>query len=438
MIAFQALRRINSENGYANLVTAEMTAGLPARDAGFVIELVHGTCRVQGSYDQVVEAASGRGLGSLQPAVVDVLRLACHQVFSMRVPIHAAVTTSVNLAGIVVGEHVTGLVNAVVRKLAARGLDEWFDVLAVNLSPRAELSLRHGHPEWITDALADALASDDAELEALLAADNEPPVPMLVVRPGLAGTQELLTGHAQPARWSPWGVQRPGNPAELDAIRQGRAGVQDEGSQLVIKAATSCAMPAGPWLDLCAGPGGKTALLRGLSAGLLVACEVQPHRAELVQRALRAYPTIDETGRAHQVVVADGRAPAWVEAAFAFTMADVPCTGLGALRRRPESRWRRQPKVVDELVVLQRELLDQAIWSTMPDGVVAYITCSPHRAETVEVVAGARGVEVLDAPALLPDVPQCRSRIDPRCIQLWPHLHGTDAMFCALLRRAAR
>lgn len=429
LIAFDALRAVNADGAYANLVTADLTAGLYPRDAGFVIELVHGTCRLQGSYDTIIEAAAGRPLSSLQSAVVDVLRLACHQLFRMRVPQHAAVASSVDLAGVAISERVTGLVNAVVRKLSAKTFDQWCDLLSDDLSPRAELALRYGHPLWIVDALADALGDDD-ELVSLLKADNEPPVPMLVVRPGLAKRRELMTDGARRARWSLWGVERPGNPGELPAIRQGRAGVQDEGSQLVIQAATAVTpRPAGPWLDMCAGPGGKSALLRGLCPSLLVAAEPQAHRAELVARALRAYPG------GYQVIIADGREPAWAAGSMALTLADVPCTGLGALRRRPESRWRREPEQVGELARLQRELLDQAIASTMTGGIVAYVTCSPHRAETVEVVARASGVEVLDAPASLPEVPRAASRLDDRFIQLWPHIHGTDAMFCALLRR---
>lgn len=435
MIAWQALRRINGEGGYANLVTAELTVGLAPRDAGFVIELVHGTCRLQGTYDRIIEAASGRGLGTLQPAVVDVLRLASHQLFGMRVPTHAAVAASVDLAGVAVAERVTGVVNAIVRKMAARPLDDWLDQLCRGVSPRTALGLRHGHPRWIVDAMADALAGGDDELAALLAADNMPPVPMLAVRPGLAERQELLDEHGELARWSPWGVQRPGNPSELRAVRQGLAGVQDEGSQLVIQAATSVALPAGPWLDLCAGPGGKTALLRGLAPGFLVAAELLEHRAHLVAAALRAYPLNAPDGRGHQVVIADGREPAWRAHGFALTVADVPCSGLGALRRRPESRWRREPAVIDELVDLQSALLAQAIASTAPGGVIAYITCSPHRRETVDVVAQAAGVVVLRAPEMLPEVPEAASRLDDRFIQLWPHIHGTDAMFCALLRR---
>ena len=439
LAGFEALRRINGEGGYANLVTAEVTAQMAARDAGFTTELVHGTCRWQGSYDLVIELAAGRTLNRLQPAVVDVLRLACHQLFAMRVPVHAAVAARVDLAGVAIGERVTGVVNAIVRRLAARPLDDWLAELTDGLPNRAALAIRNAHPVWVADAFAAALASDDdAELAALLAADNEPPVPMLVVRPGLGEVAELVAGGAEPARWSPWGASRPGNPAELPVVREGRAGVQDEGSQLVVLAASRAHPASGPTLDLCAGPGGKSALLRGLVPGFLLASELQPHRAELVARALRGYPDLETYGRGHQVVVADGRVPAWRAGTFGDVVADVPCTGLGSLRRRPESRWRRDAEQVDELTGLQAGLLASAIESTRPGGVVAYITCSPHPAETVDVVAAASGVELLDAPALLPEVPDAASRLNPRCIQLWPHIHRTDAMFCALLRRPGR
>lgn len=427
--AFDALRRIHSEDAYANLVTQALTRGMDPRDAGFVIELVHGTCRMEGTWDAIIETASRRGLNSMQPAVVDVLRMAAHQLFAMSVPTHAAVATSVNLAGVTVGERVTGLVNAVVRRLAAHPLDAWLDRIAPG-TDHAALGLRHAHPRWIVEALDEAL-DHRGDLVELLVADNQPPVPMLVARPGLCERDELIASGATAARWSPWGASRPGDPLQVAAIVEGRAGVQDEGSQLVIQAATSVDVPAGPWLDLCAGPGGKSGLLRGLSPSFLVAAELQPHRAGLVAQNLRAYPA-----EQHQVIACDGTRPAWGQR-FALTVADVPCSGLGALRRRPESRWRRNREVISELTGLQERLLATAISSTIVGGVIAYITCSPHLAETVDIVATARDVEILDAPSHLPQVSQAAHRTDSRFIQLWPHLHGTDAMFCALLRRVS-
>ena len=427
-VAFDVLRQVTGEDAYANLALSKRlaTAGLDTRDAGLVTELVSGTCRLMGTYDRVIEAASGRALSTLQPAVVDLLRLGAHQLLGMRMKKYAAVTSTVDLARATVGQRVTGLVNAIMRKLSAHDLDGWLDVLAAGADPLDELAIRGHHPRWIVEAYADVLPAE--ELPAALAANNVAPHPTLVVRPGLARVQELRG--ATPARFSPFGATAEGAPSEQTAVRQGRAGVQDEGSQLVAWALSHTAAPEGPWLDLCAGPGGKASLLAGLArqqGTWLLASELQEHRARLVAQSLGAYPDGTVT------VVADGTKPAWGRA-FSRVMADVPCSGLGALRRRPESRWRRSPEDVTALGSLQRELLRKAIASTVPRGVVAYVTCSPHRAETVEVVddvlAEHPGATRLHAPDMLPDVPDAALGDD---IQLWPHRHGTDAMYLALL-----
>jgi 16S rRNA (cytosine967-C5)-methyltransferase len=227
-----------------------------------------------------------------------------------------------------------------------------------------------------------------------------------------------------------------GDVAELDAVAEGLAVVQDEGSQLVALAlarAEVAGTDTGRWLDLCAGPGGKAALLGGLAAldgGTLDAVEQSEHRADLVRRAVDGLPVT-----VHQ---ADGRAAPVPDAAFDRVLVDAPCTGLGALRRRPEARWRRQPGDVSGLAKLQRELLTAALRHVRPGGVVAYVTCSPHLAETAGVLAGVLrkhpGVQRLDAREYLPGVPD----LGPGpTVQLWPHRHGTDAMFVALLRREA-
>lgn len=429
LLAFRILRAVTGDGAYANLETSRVLADahLEARDAAFVTELVSGTCRLMGTYDRVLAAASGRD--GFDPAVADALRLGAHQVLSMRVPAHAAVAATVNLAAAQVGERVAGLVNAVLRKVAVRDIAAWIGVLAADEDGLGALALRTHHPRWIAEAYRDLLGPD---AEAALAANNAAPTTTLVVRPGLADVAEL---DGEPTAFSPFGARRAGNPSDVAAVRSGRAGVQDEGSQLVAWALSRAEAPAGPWLDLCAGPGGKAALLAGLAASAgerLLASELQPHRAQLVAAALRGY-----TGEhAPVVVAADGTRPAWRAGAFARVMADVPCTGLGSLRRRPESRWRRTPADLATLVPLQRALLSAALDSAAQRGVVAYVTCSPHRAETVAVVeaalAGRDDVEVLDAGVHLPSVPDAALG---RYLQLWPHRHGTDAMFLALLRR---
>jgi 16S rRNA (cytosine967-C5)-methyltransferase len=297
----------------------------------------------------------------------------------------------------------------------------------------------------MVEALAAALGEEAGgampETEALLAADGERPRVHLCAVPGLAGQQELVQSGAEPARWSAFGAYlTQGEPSAVAAIAEGRAGVQDEASQLAA-AAVARAPVSGKdsrWLDLCAGPGGKARLLAGMASradARLAAAELREHRARLVRAA---------TGPAGGcgVVVADGLRPAWRRGGFDRVIADVPCSGLGALRRRPEARWRRTPDDVRALGPLQRGLLGEALDSVRPGGVVGYVTCSPHLAETrdvlADVLAARADVEVLDAPAVLAEVPDlaCAEPYS-RYAQFWPHRHGTDAMFLALLRRRA-
>ena len=432
-VAFDVLRRVSGEDAYANLALAKRlaSADLETRDAAFVTELVAGTCRLRGTYDAIIESASGRGLKTMQPAVVDLLRLLAHQALSMTVPARAAVAATVGLARDTVGQRVTGLVNAVGRRIAAHDFQEWVELLSEGLDETDRLAIRTHHPRWIVEALERVLPEN--EVSWALEADNLAPRPTLVMRPGLAEVEELAP--AVPTVYSPFGAVLDGAPGDLAAVKEGRAGVQDEGSQLVCLALNRVKAPNGPWLDLCAGPGGKSALLAGLARQRgehLVANEVAAHRAELVEQALAVYPP----GTA-SVICSDGRDPEPVRqhGPFARIMVDAPCSGLGALRRRPEARWRRTPADLVELVSLQRTLLETATGLLAPGGVVAYVTCSPHADETVAIVEAALRsnphLELLDAAALLPEVPGAARGGH---VQLWPHRHGTDAMFLALLR----
>ena len=189
----------------------------------------------------------------------------------------------------------------------------------------------------------------------------------------------------EPTRWSPYGFRLAGgDPAPL--VASGQAAVQDEASQLAALALTRIGVPGQDklWLDLCAGPGGKARLLGGLAAGRgarLVAADIHPHRARRVLDALNR-----SGGENHGVIAADGRQAPWPPGTFDRVLADVPCSGLGSLRRRPEARWRKTPGDLAELASLQRQLLGTALDSVRPGGVVAYVTCSPHLAETRDVV----------------------------------------------------
>ncbi|UQS29038.1 rRNA cytosine-C5-methyltransferase [Streptomyces fradiae] len=456
VLAFEALRAVDERDAYANLVMppllrkAREQEGFDARDAALATELVYGTLRRQGTYDAIVAACVDRPLREVDPPVLDVLTLGAHQLLGTRIPPHAAVSSTVELARVVLGDGRAKFVNAVMRRIAEHDLDGWLERVAppYDEDPEDHLAVVHAHPRWVVSALWDALGGGRAGIEDLLRADNERPEVTLVARPGRATPGELLDalgeGAAEPGRWSPYAVRLPegGEPGAIDAVREGRAGVQDEGSQLVA-AALAAAPLEGPdrrWLDGCAGPGGKAALLGALAArrgAALLAAEKQPHRARLVQRALDGNPG------PYEVVAADGTRPPWRPGSFDRVLVDVPCSGLGALRRRPEARWRRRPEDLDAFAPLQRSLLAEALKSARVGGVVGYATCSPHLAETRAVVddvlkghGGARDVtaEWIDARPLLPGVPELGDGPD---VQLWPHLHGTDAMYLALLRRTA-
>ncbi|MBE1874965.1 RsmB/NOP family class I SAM-dependent RNA methyltransferase [Myceligenerans pegani] len=465
--AFDVLREVDESDAYANLVLPPLLADrrIRGRDAGFATELTYGTLRMRGRYDAILADCVDRPLDELDPAVLDVLRLGTHQLLGMRVPSHAAVSETVALARGNVGTGPAQFVNAVLRRVSEAGPQEWLERITAGAADElAALAAVESHPLWIARSLREALAGhgrDPGEIGALLAADNAAPRVTLVARPGLADVSDDDAWHDAdlvPGRWAPTALVLDGNdPGTVPAVRDGRAGVQDEGSQLVTLALAG--VPLGEtaggrperWLDLCAGPGGKSALLAALAAqreATLVANEIQPHRARLVERALAAIPD----GVVEEVRIGDGRDVGTDEpGAYDRVLVDAPCTGLGALRRRPESRWRRTPADLATLTGLQRELLGSALDAVRPGGVVAYVTCSPVLAETqlvvTDVLRRRDDVERLDTPQAVrsvlrtapdgttPDLPLPSGDSARDDVQLWPHVHGTDAMHLTLLRR---
>ena len=443
--AFDVLRAVSERDAYANLMLPALLRqrDISGRDAAFATELTYGTCRAQGLLDAVIAAAAGRSPQAINPVLLDLLRLGTYQLLRTRVEAHAAVSTTVEQAGIEFDSARAGFVNGVLRTIAARDERSWVDELAPDPArdPVGHAAFVHAHPRWIAQAFADALGAAAGELDAVLASDDERPQVHLAARPGVLTAAELADEvHGTVGRYSPYAVYLPGgDPGQLAPVRDGQALVQDEGSQLVARALTLAPVDGdtGRWLDLCAGPGGKTALLAALlmsqNAGpeaRVTAVEPSPHRAELVADNIRGLPV--------DVLRVDGRhaGSGDLEPGFDRVLVDAPCTGLGALRRRPEARWRRQPADVPVLAKLQRELLAAAIALTRPGGVVLYATCSPHLAETVGVVSDAlrrHPVCALDTRPLFEPVAEGLG--DGPYIQLWPHRHGTDAMFAAAMRR---
>ncbi|WP_156761841.1 RsmB/NOP family class I SAM-dependent RNA methyltransferase [Microbacterium karelineae] len=443
-VAYRVLRAVEADDAYANLLLpAEIErAGLAPGDAALATELTYGTLRGRGMYDAIIALASGRAPDAIDAGVLDAIRLGAHQLLATRVASHAAVNEAVALARRASGQGAGGFANAVLRRISRDTPGQWRDaIVAAARSDDEALGSTTSHPVWVVRALRRALAAEGraSELDELLAADNASPAVTMIALPDLAEPGEPRTP------FSPLGFRAPaGDPEPLVRASGGARRVQDEGSQLVALALARLepSRMGERWLDLCAGPGGKTALLAAEARTVgarLEANEVVPARAGLVRRALETVPgTVDVHER-------DGRALARENAgAFDRILVDAPCTGLGALRRRPEARWRKRPDDVAELVTVQEELLDAAIDALAPGGVVAYVTCSPHLAETTGVVRTiaerwGEAIELLDAPAALQAVARqpldLGARADLPVAQLWPHRHGTDAMFLALIRR---
>ena len=431
LLVYDILQEVNRSDGYSNLLLPQALADadFEQRDKGFATELLYGTLRMQGRHDYIAAQVSDRAWSEVDAGIVDVVRLGAHQLFEMRVPSHAAVSATVELARKVIGESKASFVNALLRKMSAQTLDQWLEPVNQIKDPVTRLAIMCSHPEWIVSAYYDLLR-DYAEVEKLLSANNLPASPTLVWWPGRSTQEEFIALGAVSTAYSPYGLKYEGTPSSLEAVRHRRAGVQDEGSQLVASIFASVVAKEKSWLDLCAGPGGKAALLASLAKENgkdFTANEISKPRAELVKQVI---------GTA-RLWVGDGRDIASHDEKFGAILADVPCTGLGALRRRPEVRWRRQVSDLRALTQLQRELSDAAISVLENEGYFGYATCSPHLAETSiqvkDILTNHPELELIDLTQYLPV--GLHGAIRDGALSLWTHRHETDAMYLAVFRK---
>lgn len=431
LLVFDILQEVNQRGGYSNLLLPSALADpkFEQRDKGFATELLYGTLRMQGRHDFIAAQISDRPWSEVDNGIVDVIRLGAHQLFEMRVATHAAVSETVELARKVLGESKASFVNAMLRKMSAQTLDQWMEPVNQIKDEVERLSIIHSHPEWIVSAYFDLL-KDFSEVESALIANNVPASPTLVWWPGRSSQEELVDLGGVPTEFSKYGIKFDGVPNSLEPVRRRRAGVQDEGSQLVAQIFSSVAAQSERWLDLCAGPGGKAALLSSIALDNgkeFTANEMSQPRAELVRQVV---------GGA-RVWVGDGREIALHGELFDAILADVPCTGLGALRRRPEVRWRRTITDLRALTALQRELSNSAVSVLADGGLFAYVTCSPHFAETTVAVADIlKAHPELEQIDLTPHLPEgLTGAMRGKSLSLWTHRHQSDSMFMAVFRK---
>lgn len=433
LLVSDVLTEVNHRNGYSNLLLPKALekSTFDQRDKAFATELLYGTLRMQGRHDYVLAQVSDRSWKDVDSGIIDVARLGLQQIFEMRVPMHAAVSETVELARKVLGESKASFVNALLRKVSARTLEEWLAPAREIHDDVTRLSIIYSHPEWIVSAYFDLL-KDYEEVERLLAANNLPTKPTFVTWPGRSNLAEFEEFGSVPTPFSPYGFTADVTPGSLEAVRRSRAGVQDEGSQLVASIFAEASSNSQSWLDICAGPGGKAALLSSLAqvgGHSFTANELSQVRADLVSRVVGGAP----------VWVGDAREISDRNQSFDAILADVPCTGIGALRRRPEVRWRRSVKDLRELVKLQEEISDAAIAILNVGGVFGYATCSPHMAETSiavsDILKRHPELEQIDVSEYLPT--GLEGAVRDKSLSLWTQRHNTDAMFLALFRKSA-
>ena len=431
LLAFDIITEVNRNGGYSNLLLPQALAdsALEERDRAFTTELVYGTLRMQGLYDYIFQQISDRPWGDVDGDIVDCARLGAHQIFSMRTPPHAAVSETVDVARKMLGESKGSFINALMRKASAKSLEEWLQPLDEVADPIIRLAIRHSHPEWIVSAYLDLLKDFD-RVEQELISNNTAAKPTLVAWPGSSTQDELVELGAVATQFSQYGATFDGAPSSLEIIRHRRAGVQDEGSQLVAEIFAIASVTSARTLDLCAGPGGKAALLSHIvrqRGADFVANEISEPRAALVKKVVGDFP----------VYVGDGREIASRGEIFDAVIADVPCTGLGALRRRPEVRWRRSLKDLPALLALQMELVDAAVSILRVGGIFGYATCSPHYAETsAQVKSILKKHPELELIPIEPFLPQnLTNATRDGALSLWGATHHTDSMFLAIFKK---
>lgn len=416
---------------------------LPSAAAALVTDLVQGSTRQRSAILSVIVECARRPASEIDADCRDLLCIAGYDYLVRGTPGYAVAATWVDVAGHTV-PRARGFVNAVLRRLTERPPAAWWEWLALPQATATQtLARRHSHPEWLVDGLREGLAAagaDPAELEPLLMANNRSPRVSLIVWPPGHPDQEVAGG--EPGRYSPYAVTAGRG---LAPARGSAVGVQDEGSQLAALALVRAPMAGRDerWCDAMAGPGGKAALMLSLlseragPAGRLLAADRHWHRARLTRTAL-ARMARAPNGARWSVVCADARGGIWRPGSFDRVLCDVPCSGSGAICRRPDARWRRQPDELPGLVAQQRDLLRAALAATRPGGLVLYSACSLLPAETVAVVdeVCAHGeARRLSASAAVADLlgPDCLAGTD---LWLLPHRHHTDGMFAALLTPA--
>jgi 16S rRNA (cytosine967-C5)-methyltransferase len=438
------LERVQRAGAYADLLLHSTLArsSLNAPDRAFATEIVYGTLRWRGRIDYLLGRCLEGDLEKLEPLVATALRLGAYQIlFAASVPATAAVDESVRCVRASGGERATGLVNAVLRRLATE--HERIALPSLNDDPLGHLIHAQSLPMWIAARWIECYGPEEAA--ALARACNEAPPLTVRANPHQATRAELLEElrprfpEARPCRYARYGLVlgRRGNAALDPAFLEGRFTVQDEASQLVVGLLDP--QPGEHVLDVCAAPGGKAGAIaeRVGKNGSVLALDRNARRLEMVRRSARRL----HLGRLECAVrdAARGLESLGDDGGFDRALVDAPCSGLGALRRNPDARWRVRPSDPARLADTQLALLRNAAETLRPEGVLVYSTCTLLPEENEGVIESfLRRSRHFALASQLKAPAEVRELVDPdgfmRCL---PQRHDTDGFFTARLEKRA-
>jgi len=437
--ACETLLRIRKEGGFADrLIDSELSSGiLIGPDRGLYAELVFGVLRRQGTLDHILQQMLDKPMIELDPQALVILRIGLYQLTCLdRIPESAAVNESVNLAKLIT-PGTSGLINAVLRNYLRRRDTISFPEISTN--PAAAIATRHSQPEWLVEQWIQQLGV--AEAQQLAEASAKQPPLTLRVNTLRSNRDELLMAFGQqgieaiPCRFSPDGIAIAGRHtiSTLPGFDAGLFAVQDEASQLAGQLLG--AEPGERVWDACCAPGGKSCHIAQLmdDRGELIATDISRTKLTLVQDSVRRLG-ISSVSTAVSDLHQPGTFP---DGYFDRILLDVPCSGLGVIRRNPEAKWRIFSGDITRLAAVQKVLLKNAAVRLKPGGTLLYSTCSTSEAENELVVEDF----LLHHPEfvlenlndLFPDLSELIAFYG--MFRVWPHRHGMDGFFAARIRR---
>jgi 16S rRNA (cytosine967-C5)-methyltransferase len=427
------VKDVLDKNLYVNLYTPKYLSyiKLSTSDKSRVTDLVMGSFRWKLFLESVIEAAANREISSLESDLVLLLRIGGYEILFGKTPRQILVSEWVNESQKFIGARSKGIANAVFRRISEKSVEDWQQFLGKGEDEN--LDKVWSHPKWIIEKYREVL-TDNTDLVNLLKSNNEPPVNWLV---------NYATNDNTPRAALVPTATRVSQPQLQDIASSGNATarIQDVASQSAafLLAHYDVKQNESKWLDACAAPGGKTATMaqeRANDSIEIYAYDIHSHKQKLIENNTKNFKNI-------KIEISDARLSPWGTISFDRIMLDAPCTGLGAIRRRAESRWIKQPSMIQELVKGARELFDACFSSLKVNGLLEYVVCSPIKEETDDFVQWVKSN--YENAKLIPPTDYIsvfgeKNYLDlvdvtDTGLRFWPHKHQSDAMFIALFRK---